>query len=601
MGAEQPETIAAIVAAHRAGTMTPAETIARTYQRIRDHNDPAVFISLRDEKDAIAEAEKLATKDAANLPLYGVPVAVKDNIDALGFPTTAACPAFSYTPAHDSTAVERLRAAGAIIVGKTNLDQFATGLVGVRSPYGIPRNSIREDLIPGGSSSGSATAVGAGLVPLSLGTDTAGSGRVPAMLNNIVGLKPSLGMISSAGLVPACRTLDCISVFALTVDDAALALSVMTGPDQADPFSRDRPLGALTPLPASLRLGVPRNGQLIFFGDKKSEAAYAEALRRWSALGATLVEFDLEPFYETARLLYEGPWVAERYLVIKNLLASAPDSIHPVTREITAAGARLTAAETFSALYRLQGLRKIAERTFANIDALVLPTAPTTYTTAQVLANPIELNSRLGTYTNFVNLLDLCGLAVPASMRADGIPFGITLLAPAGRDAMLASIGRVFHSDTKLTMGAKGVAQEPLAALPASSGDEIPIAVVGAHLSGMALNGELKALNGKLIEATRTAPDYKLYALKTAPPKPGLLRVETGKGASIELEIWSLSSSAFGKFVNAIPAPMAIGTVRLADGRSVKGFLVEPEVLGEARDITSYGGWRAYMKEAATT
>lgn len=601
MGAE-PETIAAIVAAHRAGTMTPAQTVARTYQRIRDYDDPAVFISLREEKDAIAEAEKLAARgDTASLPLYGVPVAVKDNIDALGFPTTAACPAFSYAPTHDSTAVERLRAGGAVIIGKTNLDQFATGLVGVRSPYGIPRNSIREDLIPGGSSSGSAVAVGAGLVPLSLGTDTAGSGRVPAMLNNIVGLKPSLGMISTAGLVPACRTLDCISVFALTVDDATLALSVMTGPDQADPFSRDRPLGAITPFPASLRLGVPRNGQLIFFGDMKAEAAYADALKRWTALGATLVEFDLEPFYESARLLYEGPWVAERYLVIKNLLASAPDAIHPVTREITAAGARLTAAETFSALYRLQGLRKIAERTFTGIDALVLPTAPTAYTTAQVLANPIELNSRLGTYTNFVNLLDLCGLAIPASMRADGIPFGITLLAPAGQDALLASIGRVFHADTKLSVGAKGVAQAPLAPLSAGGGDEIPIAVVGAHLSGMALNGELKALNAKLVEATKTAPDYQLYALKTTPPKPGMLRVEAGKGAGIELEIWSLSSSAFGKFVNAIPAPMAIGTVRLADGRSIKGFLVEPEVLGEARDITAYGGWRAYMKEAAAT
>ncbi|GGI32521.1 allophanate hydrolase [Bradyrhizobium guangdongense] len=601
MGAEQPETIAAIVAAHRAGTVTPAQTVARTYQRIRDHNDPAIFINLRDERDAIAEAEKLAEKDAASLPLYGVPVAVKDNIDALGFATTAACAAFSYMPMHDSTAVERLRAAGAIIIGKTNLDQFATGLVGVRSPYGIPKNSLREDLIPGGSSSGSAVAVGAGLVPLSLGTDTAGSGRVPAMLNNIVGLKPSLGMISTAGLVPACRTLDCISVFALTVDDAALALSVMAGPDQADPFSRDRPLGATTPFPTNLRLGVPRDGQLIFFGDKNSEADYGEALKRWTALGATLVEFDLEPLYETARLLYEGPWVAERYLVIKNLLASAPDAIHPITREITAAGARLTAAETFSALYRLQGLRKIAERTFANVDALVLPTAPTTYTTAQVLANPIELNSRLGTYTNFVNLLDLCGLAVPASMRADGIPFGITLLAPAGRDAMLASLGRVFHADTGLTLGAKGVVQAPPVTPPASSSDDIPIAVVGAHLSGMALNSELKALNATLIEAARTAPDYKLYALKTTPPKPGLLRVEAGNGASIELEIWSLSAAAFGKFVNAIPAPMAIGTIRLADGRDVKGFIVEPEVLSQARDITAYGGWRKYMAEVAKT
>jgi allophanate hydrolase len=582
--------------------MSAAGRVRAAYAAIAAAGRPEIWITLRPAGDALDEAAAIDARVAGgeSLPLAGLVAGVKDNIDVAGLPTTAGAPSYSYAPGRDATAVARLRAAGAIIIGKTNLDQFATGLVGVRSPYGIPTNPVRGDLVPGGSSSGSAVAVSAGLVPLALGTDTAGSGRVPAMLNNIVGLKPSLGMISTAGLVPACRTLDCISVFALTVDDAALALSVMAGPDQADPFSRDRPLEPITPFPTKLRLGVPRNGQLIFFGDKKSEAAYADALKRWTALGATLVEFDLEPFYETARLLYEGPWVAERYLVIKNLLASAPDSIHPVTREITAAGARLTAAETFSALYRLQGLRKIAERTFANIDALVLPTAPTAYTTAQVLANPIELNSRLGTYTNFVNLLDLCGLAVPASMRADGVPFGITLLAPAGRDGMLASIGRIFHADTKLTVGAKGVAQAPLATLPTNSSDEIPIAVVGAHLSGMALNGELKALNAKLIEVTSTAPDYELYALATTPPKPGMLRVAAGKGASIELEIWTLSPSAFGKFVNAIPAPMAIGTVRLADGRSVKGFLVEPEVLGEARDITAYGGWRKFMAEAAT-
>ena len=373
------ETVAAIVAAHRAGTATPAQTVARSYQRIRDHNDPAVFISLRDEKDALAEAEGLTRKDAAQLPLLGVPVAVKDNIDAQGMPTTAACPAFSYMPAQDSTAVARLRAAGAIIIGKTNLDQFATGLVGVRSPYGIPVNPVRSDLIPGGSSSGSAVAVSAGLVPLALGTDTAGSGRVPAMLNNIVGLKPSLGLISNAGLVPACRTLDCISVFSLTVDDAMTALTAMAGADGADPFSRDRPLGKTAAFPGQLRLGVPRNGQLIFFGDSASEKAYGEALERWTSLGATLVEFDLEPFYETARLLYEGPWVAERYLVIRDLLASSPESIHPVTREITAPGARLTAADTFASLYRLQALRRIAERAFAKFDAIVLPTAPTAY------------------------------------------------------------------------------------------------------------------------------------------------------------------------------------------------------------------------------
>ena len=593
------ETVAAITAAHRAGTLSPAQTVARSYQRIRNYNDPAVFISLRNENEAIAEAESLKAKDARDLPLFGVPVAVKDNIDVMGLPTTAACPAFAYSPSHDATSVARLREAGAIIIGKTNLDQFATGLVGTRSPYGIPGNPIRSDLIPGGSSSGSAVAVAAGLVPLSLGTDTAGSGRVPALFNNIVGLKPSLGMVSTAGLAPACRTLDCVSVFSLTVDDAITALAAMAGPDGADPFSRDRPLGQLTPLPARLRLGIPRNGQLIFFGDKTAEAAYGEAMKRWSALGAELVEFDLEPFYETARLLYEGPWVAERYLVIRNLLASSPDSIHPVTRDIIAPGSRLMATETFSALYRLQGLRKIAERTFANIDAIVLPTAPTVYTTKQVLANPIELNSRLGTYTNFVNLLDLCGLALPASMRPDDIPFGITLLAPAGRDALLASIGRVFHADTRLTVGARGVTQPPLAPVHAPTGGDLTIAVVGAHMSGMALNGELRMLGGRLIEQAITAPDYKLYALPTTPPKPGMLRVDAGQGAAIELEVWALAASAFGAFVAAIPPPLSIGTIRLADGRNVKGFLVEAAGLEGARDITAFGGWRTYMAEAA--
>ncbi|WP_407157779.1 allophanate hydrolase [Bradyrhizobium sp. STM 3557] len=594
------ETVAEIVAGHRDGRISPAQTVARSYRRIRDHADPAVFISLRDEADAVAEAKALSAKDAAHLPLYGVPVAVKDNIDVAGLPTTAGCPAFAYTPSRDATAVARLRAAGAIVIGKTNLDQFATGLVGVRSPYGIPKNPVRADLVPGGSSSGSAVAVSAGLVPLSLGTDTAGSGRVPAMLNNIVGLKPSLGMISTSGVVPACRTLDCISIFALTVDDAATALGVMAAADPLDPFSRDRPLAALTAFPSGLRLGVPHPGQLIFFGDKEAEAAYDDAVVRFSELGAKLVEFDLEPFYETARLLYEGPWVAERYLVIRDLLASDPDAIHPVTREITIAGARPSAADTFAALYRLQALRQVATRTFAEIDALLLPTAPTAYTTADVLADPILLNSRLGTYTNFVNLLDLCGLALPAAMRDDGIPFGITLLAPAGRDAALASIGRVFHADTGLSAGAKGVVLPPLATLPTTLRDgEIAIAAVGAHLSGMALNHELTALGARLLETATTAPDYKLYALETTPPKPGMLRIEPGTGTAIALEVWALSAAAFGQFVAAVPPPLSIGTIRLADGRSVKGFIVEPAALDGARDISSFGGWRAYITQGA--
>src|SRR5215471_6791823 len=421
------DTAAAIVAAHRSGAATVEATIAQTYARIRAHADPAIFITLREEVDAIAEAKALTDAGNTALPLYGVPVAVKDNIDVKGLPTTAACPAFSYQPTKDATCVARLKRAGAIVIGKTNLDQFATGLVGVRTPHGVPRNLFDPALIPGGSSSGSAIAVAAGFVPLALGTDTAGSGRVPAGLCNIVGLKPSLGLVSTAGLVPACRTLDCTSVFTLTVDDAFAALAVLAGPDAADPYSRARPLGRPGAMPQGARLGVPLPGQRLFFGDKSSASAYEAALARFARIGAIITEIDIEPFYEAARLLYEGPWVAERYITAAKLIASAPQAMHPVTRQIILAGAHGTAADAFAAFYQLAELRRVCERTFSAIDALVLPTAPTIYTVEQVLADPIGLNSRLGTYTNFANLLDMCGLAVPAAMRADGTPFGVTL------------------------------------------------------------------------------------------------------------------------------------------------------------------------------
>src|SRR5499433_811948 len=466
------ETAAAIVEAHRSGAASPEATVARAYARIRAHDDPAIFIALRAVADALAEAKALAAernrdRALADRPLYGVPVAVKDNIDVAGLPTTAACPAFAYAPATDATCVARLKRAGAIVIGKTKLDRFATGLGGVRTPYGIPRNLFDPALIPGGSSSGSAIAVAAGLVPLALGTDTAGSGRVPAGLSNIVGLKPSLGLVSTAGVVPACRTLDCVSVLALTVDDAFAALAAIAGPDAADPYSRPRRLGALGALLRGLRLGVPMPGQRLFFGDEASAAAYDAALARLARLGAAIVEFDIEPFYETARLLYEGPWVAERYLATRALIASAPQAMHPVTRQIILAGAHGTAADAFAAFYQLDDLQRVRDHTFRSIDAMVLPTAPTIYSIEQVQADPIALNSRLGTYTNFVNLLDLCALAVPAAMRADGTPFGITLIAPAGEDAALASIGRAFHADTALPLGATGKPQPPQMKLPA--------------------------------------------------------------------------------------------------------------------------------------
>jgi allophanate hydrolase len=590
------ETIAEIVQGHRAG-ISPVTTIERTFARIRAHDDPAVFISLRDEADAVEEARRLADSGRTDLPLYGVPIAIKDNIDVAGLSTTAACPAFAYRPTRDAVAVARARQAGAIVIGKNNLDQFATGLVGVRSPYGSPRNLFDPKLIPGGSSSGSGIAVGAGLVPLALGTDTAGSGRVPAALSNIVGLKPSLGLVSTTGLVPACRTLDCLSVFALTVDDAMTALAAMAGWDDGDPYSRRRPLRRVGAMPPRLRLGVPAAPQRQFFGDGKSAAAYEASLARFARLGATLVEIDLEPFHAAARLLYEGPWVAERFITAGALIASSPEAVHPVTRQIISAGSRATATDAFAAFYRLEELRRTRDQVFDGIDAMALPTVPTVYSIDEVEADPIGLNSRLGTYTNFVNLLDLCGLAVPATMHDDGTPFGISLLAPGGQDALLASIGRVFHADTQLPLGALKVAQpKPERVSQAAAKDEVGLVVVGAHLSGMPLNGELRSLGARFLSTDVTAADYRLYALSGMhPPKPGLLRVADGEGAPIEVEVWALPTEQFGRFAAEIPTPMSIGTVRLADGSDVKGFLVESEAVSGARDITSFGGWRAFV------
>src|SRR5262249_21591198 len=420
------ETVAVMVAAHRAGASVEA-TVARAYARGRAHNDPARFITLREEADAMTEAKALAGKRGADravaeLPLYGVPVAIKDNIDVAGLPTTAACPAFAYVPEKDATCVARLKRAGAIVIGKTNLDQFATGLEGVRTPYGIPRNLFDKALIPGGSSAGSAVAIAAGLVPLALGTDTAGSGRVPAALSNTVGLKPSLGLVSNAGVVPACRTLDCVSVHApgpaLPAESAAAAPAGTAGPAPADPYSRKHRLSALGAVPSGVRVGAPRPEQRLFFGDAASAAAYDDALARLARLGARIVTFHIAPFFEAARLLYDGPSVAERHLAARAVIEKARQEMHPVTRQILLAGAKFSAADAFAAFYRLEELRRVCAAAFRAIDMMALPTVPTVHTVEQARADPIALNSRLGTHTNFVNLLDLCALAVPASARA---------------------------------------------------------------------------------------------------------------------------------------------------------------------------------------
>jgi allophanate hydrolase len=569
------ETVAEILAAHARGR-SPVQTVHEVYRAIAAWDDPALFITLRPEAEVAAEARALEAKGSAGHPLFGVPFVVKDNIDVAGMPTTAACPDFTCLPAESAFVVAKLIAAGALVIGKTNLDQFATGLVGVRSPYGAPRNSVRADLLPGGSSSGSATAVGAGIVPFSLGTDTAGSGRVPAAFNGIAGLKPSLGLLSARGMVPACRTLDTISIFARTVEDAVLVCQIAAGFDAADPYSRHLPPPALTGMLPGIRVGVPQSPE--FFGDTAQEAAFAADIAALAARGAALVPVDLTPFFNAAKLLYEGPWVAERYAAVRTLVETRPEALLPVTRGIIESASRFSAADAFDARYRLAALRRQTEAVWQTVDALAVPTAPRMARIAEEAAEPLQLNRDLGTYTNFVNLLDLAAIAVPGQGRADGLPSSLTLIGPAGADGLLASIAA------------------PRAGAAAPPSGTIGLAVVGAHLSGMALNHELLALGGKLVREAETAPHYRLFALAgTRPAKPGLLRVADGTGAAIKLEIWALDPAAFGNFVSRIPPPLGIGTLRLSDGDTVKGFLVEPEAVRGAEDISHTGGWRAYV------
>ncbi len=590
------DTIATLLAARGRGKPLAA-TIEETYDRIAKHNDSALFIALRPKAEALAAAERLETAGGEGKPLNGVPFVVKDNIDVEGLPTTAGCPAFAYQPRKSAFVVERLERAGAIVVGKTNLDQFATGLVGVRSPYGVPRNALRPDLIPGGSSSGSAAAVGAGLVPFSLGTDTAGSGRVPAALNGVVGLKPSLGALSASGVVPACRTLDTISIFALDAADAFTVFTAACGYDPADAYSRGFAPPGLSGVPKGLRIGVPRAGQREHFGDSEAQAAFARDIAVAEALGARLVEFDFEPFAEVARLLYEGPWVAERFAATKPMIETHPDALHPVTRAIIEGARKFDAVAAFEAFYTLADRKRRTQRAWVDFDVMLVPTIPRPYTVAEVEADPVRLNSRLGTYTNFVNLLDLSAIATPSGMRADGLPSSVTLIGHAGADGLLAGLAAAIQSRSGAPMGATGraVSPPPPAAARAPHG-RIAVAVVGAHLAGLPLNRGLVALGGAFVREAETTNDYRLYALARAePPKPGLLRVADGAGAAVKAEIWALDPAAFGAFVASVPAPLSIGTIRLEDGSSVKGFLVEAEAAKGARDITTFGGWRAYL------
>lgn len=589
---------ATLHAAYGAG-LSPETVMREVVRRIAATDDPGIFLSLVPTEDLAAAAQALPPFDPVAYPLWGLPFAVKDNIDMAGAPTTAACPAYAYSPEADAFVVARLRAAGAIPVGKTNLDQFATGLVGVRTPYPVPRNAIDPEIVPGGSSSGSAVAVSLGLVTFALGTDTAGSGRVPAALNNIVGLKPTLGTVSASGVVPACRTLDTVSVFAATVADAWGAYAAAAGYDPADAYSRDVALRAPGALPAGLRIGVPDPDSIVFLGDKVQAEAFETALTRLEAMGAVRVEIDFQPFYDVAAMLYEGTWVAERMTVIEPLLRDDPEAVHPVTRAIVGAADRYTAVDTFRGMYRLADLRRTAETVLGKVDILCVPTIPRFYTVADLEADPVGPNSDFGTYTNFVNLLDLCGIAVPTGARSDGRPASVTLLARRGADPVIAALADDLHRAAGGTLGATGTDLSTTPPLPRSGAmpSETVLAVVGAHMTGLPLNSELTDRGARFLEATTTASEYRLYALPGGPPaRPGMIRAKDG--TAIALELWAMPTARFGDFVASIPAPLCIGSLALSDGRVVKGFLVEPAGLDGAEDVSRFGGWRAVLDGA---
>ncbi len=477
-----PFTLPALRAAYANGA-DPAEVVSEVYRRIAAVNDPGIFIDLFQKRDVLAGLKDLGPRDE-NKPLWGIPFVIKDNIDALGHETTAACPAYAYVAEEDAFVVDRLKAAGAILIGKTNMDQFATGLVGVRTPYAVPRNALDPDIVPGGSSSGSAVAVAHGLVSFSLGTDTAGSGRVPAALNNIVGIKPTLGALSARGVVPACRTLDTISIFALSTQDAHEVLSISATPDSSDSYSRRIPVSPLSPLPPVFRVGVPDAASAEFFGDEIQAASFQSDLERLQELGAEIVPIDFTPFYDVASMLYHGAWIAERYTVIEHLMKQRPDTIHPVTRQVIKAAEGQTAADAFRGIYRLKELRALADPIVRSVDLLCVPTIPTFYTVSDLHYDPVEPNSNLGTYTNFVNLMDLCGVAVPTAQRSDGRPGSATLLAPAGRDGWLASVAAAIERSGEI--GSTGFDwSPPVLADAAPENGEMAIAVCGAHMSGL--------------------------------------------------------------------------------------------------------------------
>jgi allophanate hydrolase len=588
-------------AQYQSGALTPTALVEQMADAWRASEAKHVWIHLRSQAELLESAARLEQRKAAgdDLPLYGLPYAVKDNIDVDGIPTTAACPGFSHLPEKSAFVVQKLQEAGALLIGKTNLDQFATGLVGVRSPYGVAVNPFDAERIPGGSSSGSAVAVSSGLVSFSLGTDTAGSGRIPASFNNLVGLKPTRGVLSTSGVVPACRSLDCVSIFALTVHDATEVADLAAGHDPSDAYSRpDAARVRFTPgdAPAGFRFGVPGPTFLGELEQGGTRADFERAVERLKRLGGTPVEFDFEPFYRAGQMLYEGAFVAERAASVRDILSTNPSGVLPVITKVLSKAEGFSATDAFAGAQTLAEHARKARLAWPSMDVLVVPTTPFFPKVSEVEADPIGLNSRLGALMNFANLLDLSALAVPSDFRADGLPFGITLFGQRDSDAFLAAIGQAFQMDVAGKLGATNAPLPPSAPLPSPRPGNLLLAVVGAHLSGQPLNKQLSDVSATLVRSCKTSPDYRLYALaNTVPPKPGLARVSSN-GSAIELEVWELTPAGFGQFMKGVPAPMTIGTLVLEDGSKVLGFGCEPIALEGATDITEFGGWRAYLR-----
>jgi allophanate hydrolase len=563
--------------------------IDEVLRRIAVVNDPGIFISLLSREQLVCQIQGLGEFDPVGKPLWGIPFAVKDNIDVDGVETTAACPAFAYLPDCDAVCIARLKQAGAIMIGKTNLDQFATGLVGLRTPYPVPRNAVDPAIVPGGSSSGSAVAVAHRIVGFSLGTDTAGSGRVPAALNNIVGLKPTIGAISATGVVPACRTIDTISIFANTVEDAWKVYENAAAFDPADPYSRVTVTGRIGVIPPHFKVAVPDQASIEFFGDECQRQSFASSIGTLEELGAEIQEVDFAPFYHVAKLLYEGPWLAERYSVAGPILEKSLDSVHPVTAGIISAARNYSAVDTFVAQYQVKALRRELEPLLKSVFAVCVPSIPAFCTVADVESDPVGSNARLGTYTNFVNLLDMCGITFPVAQRPDGRPGSLTCLSTESRDAQMASLAVAVRN----AIANSGRLADAAIADPVGD-TEMELAAVGAHMSGLPLNHELTRLGARFLRKSMSAPGYRLFALAGGPPaRPGMVRDHAG--SQIELEVWAVPKARFGEFMCGIPAPLGIGTIGLEDGQMVKSFLCETAGLVDATDITNFGGWRAYL------